>query len=68
MESKKKKEEPIEEIVDFIGKTTTIENKIQEVCSKIDNLLADDEIENNDIINEAISSLSIENKQLNDNE
>lgn len=68
MESKKKKEEPIEEIVDFIGKTTTIENKIQEVCSKIDNLLDDDEIENNDIINEAISSLSIEKKQLNDNE
>lgn len=69
-----KKEEQIEEIVDFIGKTTTMENKIQEVCCKIDELIGDYKsddciTENDNIINNAMSVLSINNKGLNnDNE
>lgn len=68
-----KKEEQIEEIVDFIGKTTTMENKIQEVCCKIDELIGDYKsedciTENDNIINNAMSVLSINNKGLNNDD
>ena len=68
-----KKEEQIEEIVDFIGKTTTMENKIQEVCCKIDELIGDYKsedymTENDNIINNVMSVLSINNKGLNNDD
>jgi hypothetical protein len=44
---------PIEEIVDFMGKTATIESKIREVFSTIDKLVNEEEIENEDMVNEA---------------
>ena len=50
---------PIEEIVDFVGKTTTLENKIKEVVSTLDKLVNEDELENEDIVSEAKSIISI---------
>jgi hypothetical protein len=61
-ESSRKKDEPIEEIVDFLGKTATMEAKIQEVCSKIDELVSEDEIEDENLINSAMSALSMGNE------
>lgn len=58
-ESSRKKDEPIEEIVDFLGKTATMEAKIQEVCSKIDELVSEDELEDENLINNAMSALSM---------
>lgn len=63
-ESKNKKEEPIEEIIDFLGKTATMESKIQEVCSKIDNLVSEEEVEDENLINNAMSALSIGNEYI----
>lgn len=63
-ESKNKKEEPIEEIIDFLGKTATMESKIQEVCSRIDNLVSEEEVEDENLINNAMSALSIGNEYI----
>ena len=63
-ESKNKKEEPIEEIIDFLGRTATMESKIQEVCSRIDNLVSEEEVEDENLINNAMSALSIGNEYI----
>ena len=67
-ESKNKKEEPIEEIIDFLGKTATMESKIQEVCSKIDKLDSEEEVEDENLINNAMSALSMGNEYIHKDE
>lgn len=58
-ESTHKNDEPIEEIVDFLGKTATMEARIQEVCSKIDELVSEEELEDENLMSETMSALSI---------
>ena len=58
-ESSKKPENVIEEIVDFNGKNATMEDRIRRVFSTIDNLVNEEEFENESIINEAVSALSV---------
>ena len=60
-EQSKKTEEIAEEIVDFNGKNATMEDRIRQVCSTIDNLINEEEYENESLINEAVSALSINN-------
>lgn len=60
-EHSKKTEEIVEEIVDFNGKNATMEDRIRQVCSTIDNLINEEEYENENLINEAVSALSIDN-------
>ena len=48
-------------IVDFNGKNATMEDRIRQVCSTIDNLINEEEYENENLINEAVSALSIDN-------
>lgn len=52
----------LSEIIDFNGKNATMEDKIRQVCSTIDELVNEDEIERENIINEAVSALSIDDK------
>lgn len=52
----------LNEIVDFNGKNATMEDKIRQVCSTIDELVNEEEIERENIINEAMSALSIDDK------
>jgi hypothetical protein len=63
-ENSKKTEEIVEEIVDFNGKNATMEDKIRQVCSTIDNLINEEEYENENLINEAVSALSIDNSNV----
>ena len=63
-EHSKKTEEIVEEIVDFNGKNATMEDKIRQVCSTIDNLINEEEYENENLINEAVSALSIDNNDV----
>lgn len=63
-EQSKKTEEIVEEIVDFNGKNATMEDKIRQVCSTIDNLINEEEYENENLINEAVSALSIDNNDI----
>ena len=63
-EQSKKKEDIVEEIVDFNGKNATMEDRIRQVCSTIDNLINEDEYENENLINEAVSALSIDNNDV----
>lgn len=63
-EQSKKKEEIVEEIVDFNGKNATMEDRIRQVCSTIDNLINEEEYENENLINEAVSALSIDNNDV----
>ena len=63
-EQSKKAEEIVEEIVDFNGKNATMEDKIRQVCSTIDNLINEEEYENENLINEAVSALSIDNNDV----
>lgn len=60
-EQSKKTEEIAEEIVDFNGKNATMEDRIHQVCSTIDNLINEEEYENENLINEAVSALSMDN-------
>ncbi len=60
-EHSKKTEEIVEEIVDFNGKNATMEDRIRQVCSTIDNLINEEEYENENLINEAVSALSMDN-------
>ena len=63
-EHSKKTEEVVEEIVDFNGKNATMEDRIRQVCSTIDNLINEEEYENENLINEAVSALSIDNNDV----
>lgn len=63
-EQSKKTEEIAEEIVDFNGKNATMEDRIRQVCSTIDNLINEEEYENENLINEAVSALSIDNNDV----
>ena len=63
-EQSKKTEEVVEEIVDFNGKNATMEDRIRQVCSTIDNLINEEEYENENLINEAVSALSIDNNDV----
>lgn len=63
-ENSKKTEEIVEEIVDFNGKNATMEDRIRQVCSTIDNLINEEEYENENLINEAVSALSIDNSDV----
>ena len=45
-ENSKKKDDIVEEVVDFYGKTATMEDRIRQVCSTIDNLVNEEHIEN----------------------
>lgn len=63
-EQSKKTEEIVEEIVDFNGKNATMEDRIRQVCSTIDNLINEEEYENENLINEAVSALSIDNNDI----
>ena len=63
-EQSKKTEEIVEEIVDFNGKNATMEDRIRQVCSTIDNLINEEEYENENLINEAVSALSIDNNDV----
>jgi uncharacterized protein YlxW (UPF0749 family) len=63
-EHSKKTEDIVEEIVDFNGKNATMEDKIRQVCSTIDNLINEEEYENENLINEAVSALSIDNSNV----
>ena len=63
-EHSKKTEEIVEEIVDFNGKNATMEDRIRQVCSTIDNLINEEEYENENHINEAVSALSIDNNDV----
>ena len=63
-ENSKKTEEIVEEIVDFNGKNATMEDRIRQVCSTIDNLINEEEYENENLINEAVSALSIDNNDV----
>ena len=63
-EQSKKTEEIVEEIVDFNGKNATMEDRIRQVCSTIDNLINEEEYENENLINEAVSALSIDNSDV----
>lgn len=63
-EHSKKTEEIVEEIVDFNGKNATMEERIRQVCSTIDNLINEEEYENENLINEAVSALSIDNNDI----
>ena len=63
-EHSKKTEEIVEEIVDFNGKNATMEDRIRQVCSTIDNLINEEEYENENLINEAVSALSIDNNDI----
>lgn len=63
-EQSKRQDEVIDEIVDFNGKNATMEDRIRQVCSTIDNLINEDEYENENIINEAVSALSIDNSDI----
>ena len=63
-EHSKKTEEIVEEIVDFNGKNATMEDRIRQVCSTIDNLINEEEYENENLINEAVSALSIDNNDV----
>ena len=60
----KKTEEIVAEIVDFNGKNATMEDRIRQVCSTIDNLINEEEYENENLINEAVSALSIDNNDV----
>ena len=66
-ENSKKKDDIVEEVVDFYGKTATMEDRIKQVCSTIDNLVNKEDIENESLINEAVSALSIDNDSTYDN-
>ena len=63
-EHSKKTEEIVEEIVDFNGKNATMEDRIRQVCSTIDNLINEEEYENENLINEAVSALSMDNNDV----
>ena len=63
-EQSKKTEEIAEEIVDFNGKNATMEDRIRQVCSTIDNLINEEEYENENLINEAVSALSMDNNDV----
>ena len=63
-EQSKKTEEVVEEIVDFNGKNATMEDRIRQVCSTIDSLINEEEYENENLINEAVSALSIDNNDV----
>jgi hypothetical protein len=63
-EHSKKTEDIVEEIVDFNGKNATMEDRIRQVCSTIDNLINEEEYENENLINEAVSALSIDNNDV----
>lgn len=63
-EQSKKTEEIAEEIVDFNGKNATMEDRIRQVCSTIDNLINEEDYENENLINEAVSALSIDNNDV----
>ena len=67
-ENSKKKDDIVEEVVDFYGKTATMEDRIKQVCSAIDNLVNEEHIENESLINEAVSALSIDNDSTYDDE
>ena len=67
-ENSKKKDDIVEEVVDFYGKTATMEDRIRQVCSTIDNLVNEEHIENENLINEAVSALSIDNDSTYDDE
>lgn len=54
---------PLDEIINFIGKNTTMELKIESVCSTIDKLVNEEEMANDNIVNEALSALSIDNEE-----
>jgi hypothetical protein len=41
-----------------------MEDRIRQVCSTIDNLINEDEYENENLINEAVSALSIDNSDV----
>ena len=66
-ENSKKKDDIVEEVVDFYGKTATMEDRIKQVCSTLDNLVNEEDIENESLINEAVSALSIDNDSTYDN-
>jgi hypothetical protein len=56
----------VNEIVDFNGKNATMEEKIRQVFSTIDNLVNEEELERENIINETMSALSItESEEIN---
>lgn len=59
-ENSKETETVVKEVVDFLGKTATMEEKIKQVCSNIDKLVNESEMENDNLINEAVSALSID--------
>ena len=63
-EQSKKTEEVVEEIVDFNGKNATMEDRIRQVCSTIDSLINEEDYENENLINEAVSALSIDNNDV----
>ena len=63
-EQSKKTEEIAEEIVDFNGKNATMEDRIRQVCSTIDSLINEEDYENENLINEAVSALSIDNNDV----
>ena len=49
----------ISEITNFNGKNATMENKIKQIFSTIDNLVNEEEVERENIINETLSVLSL---------
>ena len=63
-EQSKKTEEVMDEIVDFNGKNATMEDRIRQVCSTIDSLINEEDYENENLINEAVSALSIDNNDV----
>ena len=63
-ENSKETEPVVKEVVEFLGKTATMEGKIKQVCSNIDKLVNESEMENDDLINEAVSALSIDDSYI----
>ena len=63
-ENSKETEPVVKEVVDFLGKTATMEGKIKQVCSNIDKLVNESEMENDDLINEAVSALSMDDSYI----
>lgn len=52
-----------EKSIDFDGKEATIEENIKQVFNKIDNLVNEEDLKKEQIINEAVSAVSIDNKR-----
>jgi hypothetical protein len=63
-ENSKETEPVVKEVLDFLGKTATMEGKIKQVCSNIDKLVNESEMENDDLINEAVSALSMDDSYI----